>query len=380
MTPPPTNTQIAEERTRLLLVEDSAMHVSLIREALAVPDLRIDLTVASTLAEARARVAEKRPDLAIVDLLLPDGSGIEFLPAEREKATFPIVIMTSHGNEQKAVEAMKAGALDYLVKSAETLTVLPHVIMRTLREWDHISGRRRAEKELREANRELDAFVYTVSHDLRSPLTPVIGYAEFLQNHYRDRLLDEQGMDMLGEIGRQGKRMLGLLEDLLILARVGHLERPTEPVDGNAAVQEVMLGMSSQLATAGITVETSPLPSLRVPKTLLAQVFDNLIGNAVRYGGEQGGAIEIGGSRRGDVVTIFVRDHGTGIPEQERERVFDLFFRGSTGCKVEGTGVGLATVQKIARLYGGRAWAEETPGGGSTFYVEMTDALPGDPA
>lgn len=380
MAPLPTDTQIAKKRTRLLLVEDSAVHASLIREALAVPELRIDLAIASTLAEARATVAEKRPDLAIVDLLLPDGSGIELLPAEREKATFPIVIMTSHGNEQKAVEAMKAGALDYLVKSAETLTVLPHVIMRTLREWDHISWRRRAEKELREANRELDAFVYTVSHDLRSPLTPVIGYAEFLRSHYRDRLLDEQGMEMLGEIGRQGRRMLGLLEDLLILARVGHLERPAEPVDGNAVVREVILGMASQLASAGVTVETSPLPSLRVPKTLLAQVFDNLIGNAVRYGGERGGAIEIGGSRRGDVVTIFVRDHGPGIPEQERERVFDLFFRGSTGCKVEGTGVGLATVQKIARLYGGRAWAEETPGGGSTFYVEMTDAQPGDPA
>ncbi|HEX8960282.1 MAG TPA: ATP-binding protein [Geobacteraceae bacterium] len=362
------------------MVEDSAVHVSLIREALTVPDLRIDLTVASTLAEARARVAEKPPELAIVDLFLPDGSGIELLPAEREKATFPIVIMTSHGTEQKAVEAMKAGALDYLVKSAETLTVLPHVITRTLREWDHITGRRRAEKELREANRELDAFVFTVSHDLRSPLTPVIGYTEFLRSHYRNRLLDEQAMNMLGEIERQGRRMLGLLEDLLVLARVGHLERPAEPVDGNEVVRDVMLGMASQLASAVITVKTGALPSLWVPKTLLAQVFDNLIGNAVRYGGAQGCPIEIGGRRRGEVVTIFVRDHGPGIPMEERERVFDLFFRGSTGNKVEGTGVGLATVQKIARLYGGRAWVEETPGGGSTFCVEMTDAPPGKAA
>ncbi|HEY6871383.1 MAG TPA: ATP-binding protein [Geobacteraceae bacterium] len=376
MTTPVSDTQPDGKTVHILLVEDSMVHVALIREALNVPDLRISLTVASTLAEARVRAAERQPDLAIVDLLLPDGSGIELLPVDREEGTFPFVILTSHGNEQKAVEAMKAGALDYLVKSAETLTALPHVIARTLREWHHIAERKRAENELREANRELDAFVYTVSHDLRSPLTPVIGYAEFLRSHYQGRLIDDQAMEMLAEIDRQGQRMLGLLEDLLVLARVGHLERPAEPVDGNEVVREVVLGMASQLACAGMTVEAGALPRIRLPKSLLAQVFDNLIGNAIRYAGREGCSIEVGGERRGDMVMIFVRDHGPGIPAQERDHIFDLFFRGSTGNRVEGTGVGLATVQKIARLYGGRAWMEETPGGGCTFRVEMTDATP----
>jgi len=357
----------------ILLVEDSATHVALIRAALAVQGREITLTLAGSLAEARARLADFRPDLAIVDLLLPDGNGIELLPTVKEDAPFAIVILTSQGNEQKAVNAMKAGALDYLVKSPETLAALPHIIKRALREWNHITERKRAEEELREANRELDAFVYTVSHDLRSPLTPVIGYTKFLREHYQDRL-DGQALNILADIDRQAHRMLGLLEDLLALARVGHLECPAEPVDSNEVVREVVLGLMTRLTTAGMTVERGPLPSLRIPKNLLFQVLDNLIGNAIRYAGRAGVPIEVGGERQGERVIIYVRDHGPGIPEEERDRVFDLFYRGSTGKTVEGTGVGLATVQKIARLYGGRTWAEETPGGGSTFWVELADS------
>jgi signal transduction histidine kinase len=358
----------------ILLVEDSATHVALIRDALAVQGRKITLTIAGSLAEAHARLTDFRPDLAIVDLLLPDGNGIELLLTVREVASFPIVILTSQGNEQKAVDAMKAGALDYLVKSPETLAALPHAIKRALREWHHITERKRAEEELRKTNRELDAFVYTVSHDLRSPLTPVIGYTAFLREHYQDRL-DEQAVHILADIDRQAHRMLGLLEDLLALARVGHLECPAEPVDSNEVVREVVLGLMDRLVTAGMTVERGSLPFIRVPKNFQFQVFDNLIGNAVRYAGRAGEAIEVGGERQGERVMIYVRDHGPGIPEEERDRVFDLFYRGSTGKTVEGTGVGLATVQKIARLYGGRTWAEETPGGGSTFWVEVADGV-----
>jgi PAS domain S-box-containing protein len=483
----------------ILLVEDSATHVALICDALAVQGRKISLTIADSLAEARARLADSRPDLAIVDLILPDGSGTELLPTVKEDASFPIVILTSQGNEQRAVDAMKGGALDYLVKSPETLAALPHAIKRALREWSHITERKRAEEalreseerfrnlvettsdwvwevddkgvftyaspkvddilgyrpnellgktpfdlmppdearhaaetfratvtarapisllentnlsrsgsrvvlekngvpvfdaagnlrgyrgidrditerkrveeELREANRELDAFVHTVSHDLRSPLTPVVGYTAFLREHYRERL-DGQAVHALTQIDKQVQKMLGLLEDLLALARVGKLECPAEPVDCNEVVREVMVGLVNRLVTAGLTVEKGHLPPLRIPKNLLFQLFDNLIGNAVRYAGSAGGPIEVGGTRRGERVLIHVRDHGPGIPEAERDRVFDLFYRGSGGKEIEGTGVGLATVRKIARLYGGRAWAEETPRGGCTFRVELGD-------
>lgn len=235
-----------------------------------------------------------------------------------------------------------------------------------------ITERVRMEEAIRKANRELDDFVQMVSHDLRTPLTPIIGYTELLQVMYRDQL-DEQATEYLAEIGRQGQRMLRLLEDLLSLARTGYLPPPAEPVDSSQVLQEALVGLASRLANAGMRVETGLLPCLRVPKTVLLQVFDNLIGNAIRYAGP-GGSIEVEGVRRGARVTFSVRDHGPGVPEEERDRIFDLFYRSSTWKEVEGTGVGLATVQKIARLYGGRAWVEESPGGGSTFRVEMVDA------
>ena len=132
---------------------------------------------------------------------------------------------------------------------------------------------------------------------------------------------------------------------------------------------------------SGIEVRViDPLPPVGVQETLLAQIFQNLIGNALLYAGRTGGPVEVGGDRRHDRVRFFVRDHGPGVPPEEREGIFDLFQRGSTGRHLKGTGVGLAIVQKIARLYQGRVWVEETPGGGATFWAELIDECTSLPA
>ncbi len=235
-----------------------------------------------------------------------------------------------------------------------------------------ITDRKEARERLETANRELEAFVYTVSHDLRSLLTPIIGFADYLFENCRDRL-SEQELACLSEISISGERMMELMEDLLTLAKVGQVERPGEPVDSVAVVNEVVSGLALQILQSGVTVEVGTIPSLLVPKTLVALIFDNLIGNGLRYGCPGGGVIEVGGERSGATVRLYVRDHGPGIPAEERGRIFEVFYRGSTGTHKKGTGIGLATVQKIAKLFSGRAWVEETPGGGSTFWVDMVD-------
>lgn len=235
-----------------------------------------------------------------------------------------------------------------------------------------IDQRKHAEAALQESNRELEAFVYTVSHDLRSPLTPIIGFAEYLQDSCRERLSEEE-LDCLAEIARTGMHMVEVMENLLDLAKVGQVARPDAPVAAAEVVDEVLRRHADQIARTEVVVAVDALPVLRVPRTLLAQIFDNLIGNALRYGCQPGGRIAVGGERDGERVRFFVRDHGPGIPAEERGRIFEVFCRGSTGNGVQGTGIGLATVQKVARLYGGRAWVEETSGGGSTFRVELLD-------
>lgn len=235
-----------------------------------------------------------------------------------------------------------------------------------------ITESKEARGKIEAANRELEAFVYTVSHDLRTPLTPIIGYADFLRESCRDRL-NELELDCLAEIGDSGNRMMALMEDLLALAQIGQVERPAEPFDTEEVVNEVVCGLAGQITQAGVSVDVGALPTLRVPRTLLAQIFANLLSNAMLYGCKPGDVIEVGGERKGEKVCLYVRDYGPGIPAEERGRIFEVFYRGTTGKDKEGTGIGLATIQKIARLFDGRAWVEETPGGGSTFWVEMVD-------
>ncbi len=233
-----------------------------------------------------------------------------------------------------------------------------------------ISERKAAEAKAEESLRELNAFVYTVSHDLRTPLTAIIGYSEFLQENYAEQQ-EENVRQALTEIQAQGERMTAMMEDLLDLAKDGKIPLPEEPVNTDEIVDTVLKDMAEQVAE--VSVQKGSLPAARIPATQLTQIFANLIGNAVRYAGKNGGPIEIGGMRKGNKIGYFIRDHGPGVPENERERIFDVFYRGTAGKKLTGTGIGLATVRKIARHQGGHAWVEETPGGGATFWVELVD-------
>jgi PAS domain S-box-containing protein len=222
------------------------------------------------------------------------------------------------------------------------------------------------------AEEELEAFAYTVSHDLRTPLTSMIGYADLLREICQDRL-DEQALNCLAKIIASGEMMATLMDDLLTLATVGKVQSPVEALDTRKVVNEVVNSLSEQISRVGGGVVVGDLPVVQVSKTLLVQLFDNLLGNAIRYGCKPGDVIEVGGERIGERVSLYVRDHGPGIPIDERDRIFEVFFRGTIGKSQKGSGVGLATVQKIAKTYEGRTWVEETPGGGSTFWVEMVD-------
>ncbi|MDA0323440.1 MAG: response regulator [Verrucomicrobia bacterium] len=155
----------------ILIVDDAAGHIELMRDAFASSPLETEICTAARIDEARARISERMPDLVICDLLLPDGNGVDLLPAgERETAPYPIVILTAHGGEHIAVEAMKAGALDYVVKSNEALAAMPRIATRALRQWEHMQARHRAEGEIRRLNRELEHRVLERTAELEHAL------------------------------------------------------------------------------------------------------------------------------------------------------------------------------------------------------------------
>jgi len=233
-----------------------------------------------------------------------------------------------------------------------------------------ITERLRYEAELKQANSDLDAFVATVSHDLRSPLTPLIGFSEFLLEQYSTSL-DETAVGCLQEIETTGRRMQALLEDLLTLARVGQVARPVKPVSLNRVLEEVRQELAVLTLRNKARIEIADLPSLRVPESLLVDLFRNLLRNALSYAVASNPLIEVTGTRDGPHVELRVIDHGPGVPRDEKDRIFEPFQRGTGGDEVAGTGIGLATVRKIVRLYDGKVRVVETRGGGATFIVDF---------
>lgn len=267
-------------------------------------------------------------------------------------------------------ELIKTGRTYEIIHSPYPLATDPTHKLSVLRD---ITERKAAERRLQQANRELDTFVATVSHDLRSPLTPLIGFAELLEERYADQL-DEIGRESLGEIKATASKMMTLLEDLLTLARVGQLKKPTQQVDVSMIVEDILLELSDKVIDCQAKVEISSLPDLCIPESLLAELFRNLLDNALKYAAGQDPRIEIKGEKINDRVRYLVIDHGPGIPADEQDDIFEPFRRGNSSFRTQGTGIGLATVAKIARIYNGSAWVEETPGGGATFVVELKDA------
>lgn len=235
-----------------------------------------------------------------------------------------------------------------------------------------ITKRKQDEESLKKANQELAAFAHTVAHDLRNPLTPIIAYTHIVQEHYKTQL-DKNGHRMLDTINNQAQKILSMIDDLLLLAEKGELACPLNPVDSNEVVSEIMEELDSVIKDSGAVVVRKHLPVVRIPKNMLSQLLGNLLGNAVRYAGKNGNPIEISGERNEKGVRFVVSDHGSGIPDGERENIFTLYYRGAEHKHISGNGVGLATVLKIARMFDGDIRVEETPGGGCTFIVDLVD-------
>lgn len=239
----------------------------------------------------------------------------------------------------------------------------------------NITERKHAELQLLEANRELDAFAHSISHDLRGLFAPIVTYMDFLRMQY-GAVLDPQIMQVLTEVERQSERAIMLLDDLLDLAQVGHIETDGSPVELDRLVAEVLHARLAEEGDTLLEVTVGALPPMNIAESLAYQVFTNLISNALRYAGPSGSSIEVGCREEDTLRVYFVRDHGPGVTPQEREKIFEIFHRGTAARNTRGSGVGLAIVRKIALRYQGSAWVEDTPGGGATFCF----ALPRKPA
>ncbi len=226
---------------------------------------------------------------------------------------------------------------------------------------------------LRASQAEIERFVYTVSHDLRAPLVTIQGFSQRVLQHYGSAL-DDRGRDYLGRVQKNAQRLEALINDLLQLSRIGRTDLDVQTIALADLAEEVRGQLAVQLESRKISfVVADGLPTVVANRYRLGQVLENLVENAILYMGSPGAAspptIRLDARAIDDGWQVVVTDNGVGIPEEHRERVFNVFERLSAGKAVhpEGTGIGLATVKKIVETHGGRVWVEDTPGGGATI-------------
>ncbi len=226
-------------------------------------------------------------------------------------------------------------------------------------------------QQLRALNGELEAFSYSVSHDLRAPLRHIDGFADLLAGHAGEKL-DDKGRRYLKTISDSAKRMGTLIDDLLVFSRMGRAEMQRGKVDLNLLVGEVRQELESETGDCQVIWKQTPLPIVDGDAALLRQVLVNLLSNALKYSRSRNPAvIEIGRDEGPAEAIIFVRDNGVGFDMAYAHKLFGVFQRLHRTEEFEGTGVGLANVRRIVTRHGGRTWAEGRLGEGATFYFSL---------
>jgi signal transduction histidine kinase len=230
--------------------------------------------------------------------------------------------------------------------------------------------------ELRAANRELEAFTYSVSHDLRAPLRAITGFARILLEDHAPQLPDE-AQHSLHIVDNSARQMGRLIDDLLTFSRLGRLELTKRPVAPTDLVRQVLEDLQAERAGRQVEIELGDLPPCWAEPSLLKQVFVNLLSNALKYSRRRPVAhIEVGCRQNGGERVYFVKDNGVGFDMQYANKLFGVFQRLHRADEYEGTGVGLAIVQRIVHRHGGSIWAEAAVDQGATFYFTLEGGSP----
>jgi light-regulated signal transduction histidine kinase (bacteriophytochrome) len=321
-------------------------------------------TVASSVSSGEAAIEQAvtlRPNLVLMDIRLAgEIDGIQAAEAIRKQVDLPIIYLTAHSDEPTLARARNTGPFGYVVKPFKT-TELNCAIEIALHRHEIEAG-------LREANRDLESFNYSIAHDLRSPLRGIDGFSAILiEDHTAN--LGPEGLDCLMRIRAGAERMRQLIDDLLRLAQIARSPYCPQKVDLTEMARKVLAGL--QVASQNRAIEFVVQNSVTVEGDgpLLRIMLENLLGNARKFTSKvTAPRIEFGSTMDKGKQVGYVRDNGAGFDMQYASKLFGVFKRLHSPEEFEGTGIGLAIVQRIVNRHGGRIWAESAPDKGATFF------------
>jgi light-regulated signal transduction histidine kinase (bacteriophytochrome) len=227
----------------------------------------------------------------------------------------------------------------------------------------------RKAEELARSNAELQSFAYIASHDLQEPLRMIASYLELIERRYQGQL-DQDANEFIAYAVDGANRLQRMINDLLAYARVQTRGKPFEPVDSEFILKQALTNLKMAIEESGVQISHDSLPSVMGDGSQLVQVFQNLIGNAIKFRDEKPAQIHISVESKTNEWLFSVRDNGIGIDPQYQERIFAIFQR-LHGKQVPGTGIGLSLCRRIVERHGGKIWVESEPGKGATFYFTI---------
>ncbi|MGA7218327.1 MAG: ATP-binding protein [Candidatus Sulfotelmatobacter sp.] len=359
-------------RLRVLLVEDNALDAALVLRALFKDGFDVVSHVVQDEEGFTEALHANSPEVVLADYNLPAWKGMEVLKVLRhEGLDIPMILVSGALGDVTAVECIRQGATDYVLKDG--LARLPEVVRRALREKQERSLRHQAEQklarkveELARSNAALEQFAYVASHDLQEPLRMVAAYTQLLSERYHGRL-DEDADKFIGYASEGAQRMQVLIQDLLAFSRVGRSGTAKTKIDCNLVLKEVLQTLESTIQESGAVVAVTELPLVSGDRTQMAQVFQNLIGNAIKFRGQVPPAIRVWAEKAGDEWLFSVSDNGIGIAPEHAKNIFVVFQRLHSRSEYPGSGIGLAICKKIIEYNGGKIWVESQTGSGSSF-------------
>ena len=359
-----------ELKGNILVVDDNPANLRLLSNMLTEQGYKVRSVINGQMALTATRAAA--PDLILLDINMPDMNGYEVcrtLKTDEATQDIPVIFISALDEIDDKIKAFAIGGVDYVTKPFQFEEVLArvetHLALRDLQ--------RQLEQQLAEVqarNEELDAFAHTVAHDLKNPLTALIGYSTMLESRYQ-RMSSDKLAHGLSVVTKSGRRMHNIIEELLLMSRVRKTEEiELEEIDLAAAVveaQERLVDMIEEYTPEIVVAESWPQVMGR--QTWVAEVWTNYLSNAIKYGGRPP-YVELGADAEDGSVRLWVRDNGEGLTPEEQARLFAPFER-LHHVRAEGHGLGLSIVRRIVEKLGGEVGVESVPGEGSTFFFTL---------
>ncbi|MEM6524137.1 MAG: ATP-binding protein [Bacteroidota bacterium] len=364
---------------KVLLVEDELLNRDLITSTFKSYD-HIDLRAAKNLSEARFLISRSIPDLAIVDYDMPDGKGIELIKTQKRKQ-YPVVLMANESDEALAIQALKSGAFDYIVKSPEAFNELPRIAEKAFQEWENINHKRKTDQkikkqdhQLRKMNAELDRFVYSASHEMRAPLMSIMGLVNLSKMEKEDQA-QKRYLDMMEDCL---KRLDKYIKDITDYSRNTRMEPEIEKVDAKKVIDRVMKEQSFLPCAPHIRKEIviNNSHELYSDRKRLEIILNNLISNAIKHHNlhQSDPFLRVELDVRRAKCIISITDNGNGISARHMDKIFEMFYKATESSAGSGLGLYITkeTVEKLRGTINVRSFLKT----GTRFTVVLPNRKP----